>query len=160
MNAGSAQRLKNLRSRAAKLRADLEVYSEDPGDISNMDYPEFLRAYRQIISLAVSRLRPDSFAVWVIGEVRDKQGLCRGFVPDTIAAFEEAGTRLYNEAVLITAVGSLPLRAGKQFRASRKLGKGHQSVLVFAKGDPRKAADGAGEITMELPDEITAERIA
>ena len=42
-----------------------------------------------------------------------------------------------NEAVLITAVGSLPIRAGRAFEASRKLGKTHQNVLVFYNGEPK-----------------------
>ena len=45
----------------------------------------------------------------------------------------------YNEAILVTCVGSLPLRAGKTMRASRKLGKTHQNILVFLKGDAKKA---------------------
>lgn len=48
--------------------------------------------------------------------------------------------KLYNEAILIMAFGSLPIRAGKQFSASRKLGKGHQNVLVFCNGDPSQSA--------------------
>jgi DNA modification methylase len=116
--------------------ADLEVYSEDAADISNMEYEQFVEAYRDIIAKACARLRDNRFAVWVVGEVRDKKGHYRNFVGDTIAAFEDAGLRYYNEAVLITSVGSLPLRAGNMFRASRKLGKGHQNVLIFKKGDP------------------------
>ena len=46
----------------------------------------------------------------------------------------------YNDAVLVTSVGSLPIRSGKIFQAGRKLGKTHQNVLVFVKGDWRKAA--------------------
>jgi len=131
--------------------ADLEVYSDDPRDLSTMDYPAFVEAYRQIIAAAVGRLRDDRFACFCVGDVRDKKGFYRGFVSETIAAFEAAGARLYNEAVLVTAVGSLPLRTGKQFETSRKLGKTHQNVLVFCKGDPRRAADAGGRIAMDLP---------
>jgi hypothetical protein len=53
---------------------------------------------------------------------------------------------LYNDAVLVTAVGSLPIRAAKQFNASRKIGKTHQNVLVFVKGDPKRATLACGEI--------------
>lgn len=63
------------------------------------------------------------------------------FVSLTAAAFREAGLHLYNEAILVTAIGSLPIRVGKQFTVSRKLGKTHQNVLVFVKGCPRKAAE-------------------
>ena len=50
---------------------------------------------------------------------------------DTIAAFRDAGAQLYNEAILVTSAGSLPIRAGKAFEVSRKLGRTHQQVLVF-----------------------------
>lgn len=129
--------------------ADLEVYSDDPADLSNMSYPEFVAAYREIIAKAVGMLKPDRFACFVVGEVRDHVGIYRNFVGDTIAAFEDAGARYYNEAVLITATGSLAIRAGKQFSVSRKLGKTHQNVLVFVKGDPRKATEACGAVEID-----------
>ena len=126
--------------------ADLEVYSDDPRDISTMDYSAFIAAYRDIVAGAVQRLRNDRFACFVVGDVRDKKGMYYNFVSDTIAAFQAAGARLYNEAVLVTAVGSLPIRVGKQFESGRKLGKTHQNVLVFVKGDPRKATQACGPV--------------
>ena len=115
--------------------ADLEVYSDDPADLSTMDYPEFLNVYKEIIRKSCSLLKNDRFAVFVVGEVRDKNGLYRSFVPDTITAFKEAGLYYYNEMILVTMVASLAMRAGKQFNNSRKIGKQHQNVLVFYKGD-------------------------
>ena len=126
--------------------ANLEVYSDDPRDLSTMDYPTFLEAYRHIISESLTMLRDDRFACVVVGEVRDGAGYYRGFVSDTIAAFQDAGATLYNEAILVTAVGSLPIRVGRQFDAGRKLGKTHQNVLVFVKGDWRKATEACGQI--------------
>lgn len=120
--------------------ADLEVYSDDPADLSNMPYDRFLVAYREIISATVSCLNNDSFACFVVGEVRDKQGNYRNFVGDTVEAFRAAGAEYYNEAILVTAVGSLPVRVGRQFKAGRKLGKTHQNILVFVKGDGKRAA--------------------
>lgn len=117
--------------------ADLEVYSDDPADISNMAFPDFLRAYQEIIKAACAMLKPDRFAVFVVGDVRDKRGFYRKLPWLTIEAFEKCKVYLYNEAVLVTAFGSLPIRAGQQFRF-RKLGKTHQNVLVFFNGDPRR----------------------
>lgn len=114
--------------------ADLEVYSDDPRDLSMMDYEDFLAAYRHIIAESCAMLANDRFAVWVVGEVRGPSGAYRGFVRDTIDAFEAAGLSLWNDAVLITAIGSLPIRVGTQFMKSRKLGKTHQNALVFYKG--------------------------
>ena len=118
---------------------DLEVYTNHPRDLSCMDWPEFLDAYRAIIARCVSMLKPDRFACFVVGDFRDGKGFYRNFVSETIRAFLDAGTKLYNEAVLLTAIGSLPIRVGKQFEAGRKLGKTHQNVLVFVKGDPKLA---------------------
>lgn len=43
-------------------------------------------------------------------------------------------------------MGSLPIRVGRQFTAARKLGRTHQNVLVFCKGDPRKATEAGGPV--------------
>jgi len=115
--------------------ADLEVYSDDPNDLSNMAYPDFKSVYHEIIYSAVSMLKDNRFACFVVGDVRDKKGFYRNFPAHTIEAFQDAGMTLYNEAVLVTAVGSLPIRSGRAFQAGRKLGKTHQNVLVFYKGD-------------------------
>jgi hypothetical protein len=137
--------------------ADLERYSDDPRDISTMGYDEFRAAYFAIIAAAAGMLRPDRFAAITVGEVRDrKTGYYRNFVGDTVAAFAAAGLGLYNEAILVTAVGSLPLRVSKQFSVSRKVGKTHQNVLVFCNGDPRIAAAACGTVETESPEEMAA----
>jgi DNA modification methylase len=121
--------------------ADLEVYSDDPNDLSNAgSYGDFLEGYREVIAKAAAMLEQDAFACWVVGEIRNRNGWCQGFVPDTIRAFEDAGMHLYNEAILITAAGSLPMRARGAFEKSRKLGKTHQNVLIFGKGKPSDLA--------------------
>lgn len=126
--------------------ADLERYSDDPRDLSTMDYEVFVEAYRAIIAASAGVLKEDRFACFVVGDVRDKAGLYRNFPGHTIEAFTDAGMRLYNEAILVTQAGSLPVRAGRQFETSRKLGKTHQNCLVFVKGDPRKATAACGPV--------------
>jgi DNA modification methylase len=119
---------------------DLEVYSKDPRDISNAGtYEDFVNTYRSIIYQACQQLKDNRFAAIVIGDIRDKQGMYRSFLQDTIAAFQYAGLKLYNMAILVTVPGSLPVRAGKPFVAARKLGRTHQHLLQFVKGDPKKA---------------------
>lgn len=125
---------------------DLEVYSDDPADISTLEMSEFDAVYGEIIAKAVDRLADNRFACFVVGDYRDKRGIYANFVSKTIAAFEAAGAPLYNEAILITSVGSLPIRTAKQFRSTRKMGKTHQNVLVFVKGDPRKAVEALGPV--------------
>ena len=118
---------------------DLEVYSDDPRDISNMEYHTFKAAYKRIIMQACKKLKNNRFACFVVGDFRDKKGHYRNFVSDTINAFLEQGLYLYNDAILINVVGSLPIRITKQFNSGRKMGKVHQNILVFIKGDWREA---------------------
>lgn len=118
---------------------DLEVYSNDAADLSNMEHDDFLTAYQRIIAFSCGRLRQNRFACFVVGDFRDKFGHLRNFVSDTIAAFQSCGLCLYNEVVLVTPVGTAAIRASAQFPSGRKLCKTHQNVLVFIKGDWRKA---------------------
>lgn len=129
--------------------ADLEVYSDDPADLSTMPYPLFVEAYREIIKRSIGMLADDRFACFVVGEVRGKDGAYLNFVGDTIRAFEDAGARFYNEAILVTNIGSLAIRAGKAFSTSRKLGKTHQNMLVFVKGDAKRATQACGAIEID-----------
>lgn len=124
--------------------ADLEKYSDDPADLSNMDYDEFTDAYYSIIKKSASRLRNDRFAAWVISDVRDRKGLYRGLVSNTIDAFASAGLALYNDLVTIDQVGSGALLVSQQFESTRKVRRMHQHMLVFVKGDPKTAAVACG----------------
>jgi DNA modification methylase len=130
---------------------DLEIYSERDGDLSNMQWKDFTSAYIEIIRKATVRLALNRFAVFVVGDFRDqKTHAYRNFPALTCFAFRKANLELHNEAVLVTSVGSLPVRSAKAFEVSRKLGKTHQNVLVFVKGDPIKAAR-ACESTLPPP---------
>jgi hypothetical protein len=125
--------------------ADLEVYSDNPQDLSTLDYPAFVKAYREIIAAACGRLKQDRFAMFIVGDVRDKRGFYQNFPGDTVNAFQDAGCTLYNEAILITQVGSVAMTAIKPFQRYRKLGKTHQNVLIFFKGNPKNIPDVLGE---------------
>ena len=59
----------------------------------------------------------------------------------TIAAFAAAGGRLYNHAVMMLPLHSLPMRAPAAFKASAKLGMCHQHVLVFYCGGKSPKAE-------------------
>ena len=127
---------------------DLEVYSDKDNDLSNMGtYKEFMEVYTQIIKNACDMLVDDSFAVIVVGNMRNHtNGAYYDFVGDTVKAFEQAGLIYYNEMVLVNTAGTLPLRAPKIFNASRKAGRQHQNVLVFYKGNPRNIGKKFGEV--------------
>jgi len=146
---------------------DLEQYSKDPADLSNLTtYEDFVHEYSIIISEAAKLLKDDRFGVFVVGEIRNEQGYYRDFVGDTVDSFRRAGLNYYNEAVLLTAIGTLPVRAGRIFEAARKLGKTHQNVLTFektltaVKGDARKATDAVGKVEFGDPEKAAEEEAA
>jgi hypothetical protein len=112
--------------------ADLEVYSDLEGDISNMSYDCFLKSYDSIISKSCALLKEGGYACFVVGEVRDKNGNYIGFVPDTIRAFQKCGMNYYNEAILLNPVASASMRANGNMK-TQKLVKIHQNVLIFKK---------------------------
>lgn len=131
---------------------DLEKYSDAEGDLSAMGTTEFNHAYTRILVQAARALRPDRFAVIVTGDARDGHGGLRDLRGVTIAAMAEAGLSCVSGAVLVTAVGSLPVRAAKHFTAARILGRTHQDVLVFVKGDRKKATEACGPVETYLPE--------
>lgn len=133
--------------------ADLEVYSSDPRDLSTMGYGDFRQSYAEIIKKAVARLKDNRFAFFVVSEIREKKGagFYQNFVLDTVEAFEAAGARYYNEAILLNAIPSAAMRVSSIFPVARKLVRTHQNVLIFCKGDPKIATQACGEV--DLPSE-------
>lgn len=114
--------------------ADLEVYSDLPGDISNKKYNEFIKVYYEIIQKSCRLLKSGGYAIFVVGDVRDKKtGYYYDFVSDTKKAFILAGVGLYNEAILLQPLGTAMLRATKIFSSGVKLIKVHENVLIFKK---------------------------
>jgi 16S rRNA G966 N2-methylase RsmD len=129
---------------------DLEVYSADKKDGSAFSsYRRFMDWYTDIFRQSVKRLRDNRFLVVKVGEVRNKKtGMYRNFVGDNVRCFTKyCGLNYYNELILVTAIGSLVIRTPRQFSKSRKLGKTHQNVLVFYKGDVAEIRKQFPEIT-------------
>ena len=119
---------------------NLEKYSDNPKDLSNLEtYELFLKKYGSILDKSAKLLREDSFFVIVVSELRAnshdiKESQYVGFVADTINILRNSGLKYYNEIILENNIGSLPIRAPKNFARSRKIGRHHQNILVFYKG--------------------------
>ena len=112
---------------------NLEVYSDIPGDLSNMDFVAFDTKYRSIIRKACALLKKDSYACFVISPIRGRDGIYINLVAETIDAFYIAGCGFYNDAILLNSIGSAAIRANRQFRAGQKLVRIHQNILIFKK---------------------------
>ena len=114
---------------------DLEVYSDRPDDLSTLNDADFTLKYDSIIKKSCDKLKKDGFAIFVVGDVRDKKtGYYKDLITITKMAFYKAGLKLYNEAILLeNGLNTAAMRADKQFTAGKKLVKVHQNVLIFKK---------------------------
>lgn len=129
---------------------DLEEYSDDPKDLSNLKtYEDFLDEYKSIFIKAAARLKENRFLVVVVGDLRDKKGKIRNFVGDNVRIMQEAGLMYYNEIILATPIGASALRARRNFR-TRKVTKLHQNVLIFFKGQEPDIGESMGAISAEM----------
>ena len=64
--------------------ADLEVYSDNPKDLSTMTHDKFFELYEKILKNTFTKLKQNRFACIVTSEVRNKKGEYIGLVPKTI----------------------------------------------------------------------------
>jgi len=117
---------------------DLEVYSDMNNDASNQkSYDDFIKILDTAFSNSIKCLKDNRFAVITLGDVRDKNGYYWPFIDDVKNIFRRNGMPLYNELILVESLGTLPQRAARYMK-NRKVGKCHQNVLVFYKGNPKE----------------------
>ena len=133
---------------------DLEVYSDLYNDASNQkSYADFYKILDEAFSKAVECLKENRFAVVVASDVRDKKtGGYYDFISDIKKTFVRNGCLLYNEIILVNAVGTAAIRAGR-YMQGRKVARVHQEVLVFYKGDPSKIHSIFGDAEVAEIDE-------
>lgn len=130
---------------------NLEVYSDLQEDLSTKaTYEEFLKDYQQIIEHTYDLLDDDCFSVWVVSDVRDKTTTeYYGLVADTIKLHQQAGFKFYNEIILYNDTGNLAITSGDYLNKARKVGRQHQNILVFFKGDPKHIKEKFGPVFEE-----------
>lgn len=133
---------------------DLEVYSDKENDASNQDtYEDFIAILENAFKSAIGCLKNNRFAVVVVGDIRNKKtGGYYGFNEDIKRIFKEAGCLVYNEIILIESGASTALRASR-YMDSRKVGKMHQNIIVFYKGDTREIKNNFPRIEISKEDE-------
>lgn len=112
---------------------DLEIYSELDEDLSNMNDECFIQSYESIIKKSTDLLKNNSYAVFVVGDVRDKNGMYKDLITITKLAFYKCGLKLYNEIILVNPVATKAITVGQYFDKNKKVAKCHQNILVFKK---------------------------
>lgn len=116
---------------------NLEVYSDLPDDISNMNYDNFIKKYTSIIIKSCSLLKKGGYAVFVVSDVRKvlKTGYSGGYVglvKDTIDIFMGIGMEYWNDIILLNNTGNAGIRCDRYMK-SEKVVRVHQNILVFKK---------------------------
>ena len=127
---------------------NLEKYTDDSRDLSNqISYGEFLKLYREILVRSAMQLKDDSFFAITVSEIRDKKTTeYLGFVPDTISILmRDCMLKYYNEIILYNDTGNLAITSGDYLDLARKVGRQHQNVLVFYRGNTKNIRDKFGE---------------
>lgn len=94
-------------------------------------------------------LRPDRFATFIVGNVRDKRGRLRSMHTLMVNACEAAGLTYTQDAILATPLGSVQTTAARAFQATRTLGRTHQEIVTVCKGDRKRAAKRLGDVDIE-----------
>ena len=127
---------------------DLEVYSDDPKDLSNMPYQRFLGSLNSILYKSQEKLKDNRFFGIVVSEIRDlgktrdyKIGKYRNFVSSVIEMCEESGLHFYNDMVLFNSQHQASRTGGTYFKRNRKIPSVHQNILIFVKGNPDLATE-------------------
>jgi DNA modification methylase len=127
---------------------DLEKYTDDPADLSNMDEDSFDKKYFSIVKKATTKLKDNRFFAIVVSEVREqsttgnyKIGKYKGLVWKTIRACEEAGLHFYNDMILFNSQHQASRVVDTYFERNRKVASVHQNILVFVKGNPDLATE-------------------
>lgn len=133
---------------------DLEQYSDLENDASNQaTYAEFYAILDEAFTNAIKCLKPNRFAVIVVGNIRDKKtGGYYDFAGDVVNTFTRNGLLFYNDMVLVDHIGTAAIRA-KRYMKNRKVAKCHQNVLVFYKGDPKQIPQHFGDVAVREFDE-------
>ena len=127
---------------------DLEVYSDNPSDISNMPYNQFLTSLNSILTHSVSKLKDNRFVAIVVSEIREasttrnyKIGKYKRFVPSVIEMCVEMGLSFYNDMILYNSQHQASRVAKTYFDRNRKIASVHQNILIFVKGNPDIATE-------------------
>ena len=122
---------------------DLEIYSDNKDDLSQMSESFFDSKLDSIIYKSSIKLKDNRFFGIVVSEVREPSttgnysiGSYRGLVHKTIKMCESHGLKFYNDLILYNSQHQASRVSKTYFNRNRKIPSVHQNVLIFVKGNP------------------------
>ena len=112
---------------------DLEVYSDMEEDLSNApSYMEYLNMLQKVLKNCYDVLKKDSFAVFVVGNFRNKKGELEHLNGYLITKAKEVGFKLWDELIWMGASNVALTRCGK-FEKNRKSVRMHEYIIILKK---------------------------
>lgn len=112
---------------------DLEVYSDMEEDLSNApSYIEYLNMLQKVLKNCYDVLKKDSFAVFVVGNFRNKKGELEHLNGNLITKAKEVGFKLWDELIWMGASNVALTRCGK-FEKNRKSVRMHEYIIILKK---------------------------
>ena len=109
-------------------------YSDNPLDLGNLNYGDFLLELRRIMSLTYTVLKNDCYSVWIVKDYRDtvNQRPLVNFHSDVIRSAENAGFILW-DIKIYNQTRFRPLVVLGYPSRNYYLNIGHSYILVFRK---------------------------
>ena len=112
---------------------DLELYSDLPNDLSNaVNYIEYLGMLKKVINNIYKMLKNNTYAVFIVGNFRNKKGELEHLNGDLIKLAKEIGFKLWDELIWEGASNVALTRCGK-FEKNRKSVRMHEYIIVLKK---------------------------
>lgn len=113
---------------------DLELYSDLKNDLSNAKtYNDYLLMLKKVINNCYKLLKEDTFAVFVVGNFRNKKGELEHLNGDLIKLAKEVGFKLWDELIWEGASSVALTRCGK-FEKNRKSVRMHEYIIILKRG--------------------------
>lgn len=110
---------------------NLETYSDQPDDISNLGtYAEFNAGMAFSAMAHFELMKPEAFVAIVVGNFRDKTGELVDFRSHTVENFRAAGMTLFQDIILSKNFGSAAQRSTNAWKG-KKLVSIHEHLLLF-----------------------------
>lgn len=112
---------------------DLELYSDMPNDLSNAKtYNDYLLMLQKVINNVYFMLKNNSYAVFVVGNFRNKNGELEHLNGDLIRLSKKTGFKLWDEIIWEGASDVALTRCGK-FEKNRKSIRMHEYIIILKK---------------------------
>lgn len=112
---------------------DLEVYSNLPNDLSNAkSYSDYLELLNLVVKNVFNCLKDNTFAVFIVGNFRNKKGELEHLNGDLIKIAKENGFKLWDELIWMGASNVALTRCGK-FEKNRKSVRMHEYIIILKK---------------------------